>query len=62
VQGTGFGVEGAGCRVEGIGFGVEGAGCRVEGIGFGVEGAGLTTPPSSGNPTEMNLVRTWCRV
>jgi len=36
LQGAGFRVQGAGCRVQGAGFRVQGSGCRVQGLGFRV--------------------------
>ena len=41
VQGSGFRVQGAGCRVQGSGFRVQGSGCRVQGAGFRVQGSGF---------------------
>ena len=40
-EGSGFRVQGAGCRVQGSGFRVQGAGCRVQGSRFRVQVLGL---------------------
>ena len=40
VQGSGFRVQVAGCRVQGSGFRVQGSGCKVQGSGFRAWGLG----------------------
>ena len=40
VPGSGFWVQGSGCRVQRAGFSVQGSACRVLGAGFWVQGSG----------------------
>ena len=59
VQGAWCRVQGSGCRVQGAGFRVQGAGCRVQGAGCRVQGLGFRDDPCSREQVSM---RCWARV